>query len=129
MTTTTMPGFASNSQVKVMRRRVLQHDLDMYQAIAGRRPTVPLPDKPLEKAVKVATAAKSKPWSPMVLAIHLGNFCSNRIAFRVMKPEMADWVRRLSGQALERLQEAQVRLTASRQSTPSRSQSDPPQMN
>lgn len=129
MTTTTMAGFPSNSQIKVMRRRLLQHDLDMYQAISGRRPAVPLPDRAIEKAVRVPTAAKAKPWSPMVLAIHLGNFCSNRIAFRVMKPEMADWVRKLSGQAIERLQEAQARLSASRNSTSPRPPSEPPQMN
>ena len=129
MTTTTMAGFPSNSQVKVMRHRVLQHDLDMYQAISGRRPAVPLPDEPTEKAVKVRTAAKAKGWSPIVLAIHLGNYCSNRFAFRVMKPEMADWVRKLSGHAIERLHEAQARLTASRDSNASRPRSDPPQMN
>jgi hypothetical protein len=111
-----------------MRRRVLQHDLDMYHAISGARPAVPLPKEPVPRMVKVPTAAKARPWSPMVLAIHLGNFCSNRLPTRVMKPEMADWVRRLSGQALERLQEAQMRLSTSREVNASRFRSDPPQM-
>lgn len=125
----TMRAPFANTQVKVIRRRVLQHDLDMYHAISGSRPTVPLPKEPRHEAVKVATAARARPWSPMVLAIHLGNFCSQRIAMRVMKPEMADWVRKLSGQALERLQEAQMRLSASREANASRSRSEPPELN
>ena len=129
MHSSTMAAFGNNTQVKVMRRRVLQHDLDMYHAISGSRPTVPLPAEPKTRAIRVSTAAKARPWSPMVLAIHLGNFCSNRLAFRVRKSEMPDWVRKLSGQALERLQEAQMRLAASRQSNPSRTRSDSQQMN
>ena len=129
MQSTMRAPFPGNTQVKVIRWRVLQHDLDMYHAISGSRPTVPLPKEPIRQAVKVATAAKARPWSPMVLAIHLGNFCSHRLAGRVMKPEMADWVRKLSGQALERLQEAQMRLATSREINASKSKSDPPQMN
>lgn len=128
MQSTMRPPFAGSTQVKVIRRRVLQHDLDMYHAISGARPTVPLPREPRQEAVKVPTAARARPWSPMVLAIHLGNF-SNRLTMRVMKPEMADWVRKLSGQALERLQEAQLRLSASREANPSRSRSEPPELN
>ena len=103
------------TQVKVVRRRVLQHDLDMYAAIAGKPADVTPAQAAREEAIKVATAAKAKPWSSTVLANYLGNLTMPRIAVRVVRPEVADWVRRLSSHALERLQEAQERLAASRE--------------
>lgn len=102
------------SQVKVMRRRVMQQDLDMFAAIAGRKPELPPDEEPVEQAVKVATAARAKPWSATVLAGYLNNFRVPRVANRVVSPEVADWVRKLSNHALGRLQEAQDRLTAAR---------------
>ncbi|HEY2589472.1 MAG TPA: hypothetical protein VGI81_27245 [Tepidisphaeraceae bacterium] len=102
------------SQVKVMRRRVMQQDLDLFAAIAGRKPELPPDEEPVEQAVKVATAAKAKPWSAAVLAGYLNNFRVPRVANRVVSPEVADWVRKLSNHALGRLQEAQDRLTAAR---------------
>lgn len=103
------------SQVKVMRRRVMQHDLDLFAAIAGR-PAELAPDaEPVEQAVKVATAAKAKPWSAAVLGSYLNTFRVPRVANRVVSPEVAEWVRKLSSQALGRLQEAQDRLASARQ--------------
>ena len=103
------------SQVKVMRRRVMQQDLDMFAAIAGRKPELPPDEDPVEQAVKVATAAKAKPWSAAVRASYLNNFRVPRVAGRVVSPEVADWVRKMSSQALGRLQEAQDRLAAARE--------------
>lgn len=110
------------SQVKVMRRRVMQQDLDMFAAIAGRKPELPPDEEPVEQAVKVATAAKAKPWSAAVLASYLNNFRVPRVAGRVVSPEVAEWVRKMSSQALGRLQEAQDRLAAARD--PLRSRED-----
>jgi hypothetical protein len=102
------------SQVKVTRRRVLQHDLDMYAAIAGRSSGVEPASEPTEEAVKVATAARAKPWSAAVLASYLGNLQVPRLASRMMTPEVTGWVKRVSSHALERLQEAQDRLASTR---------------
>jgi hypothetical protein len=102
------------SQVKVMRRRVMQQDLDLFAAIAGRKPELPPDAEPVERAVKVATAARAKPWSASVLASYLNSFRVPRVAGRVVSPEVAEWVRRMSSQALGRLQEAQDRLTTAR---------------
>jgi hypothetical protein len=110
------------SQVKVMRRRVMQQDLDMFAAIAGRPAELPPDEEPVEQAVKVATAARAKPWSASVLASYLNNFRVPRGAGRVVSPEVADWVRKLSSHALGRLQEAQDRLAAARE--PSRSRGE-----
>jgi hypothetical protein len=104
------------TQVKVVRRRVLQHDLDMYSAIAGKPADMSPARESTEEAIKVSTAARAKPWSSAVLANYLGNLTMPKLAVRVVRPEVADWVRRLSNHALERLHEAQERLAASRPS-------------
>lgn len=103
------------AQTKVMRRRVMQQDLDLFAAIAGRRPELPPDEQPVVRAVRVPTAAKAKPWSAAVLANYLNNFRVPRAAGRVVSPEVAEWVRKLSNQALGRLQEAQDRLAAARE--------------
>jgi len=105
----------------VLRRRLLQHDLDMFAAISGHTPRTPLPQEPREHAVRVATAAKAKPWSPSVLTSYLGHMPMTRIAIRAVSPEMADWMRKLSTHALERLAEAQTRLQTARDASRLRS--------
>ena len=114
MAKTTLNPFAT-TQVKVMRRRVMQQDLAMYTAISGRAPTVAEEPEPTEQALRVATAAKAKPWSAAVLASYLNGFRVPRLAERVVSPEVSEWMRKLSNQALGRLQEAQDRLAAARQ--------------
>jgi hypothetical protein len=104
----------NNTQIKVTRRRVLQHDLDMYAAISGKPPAVSPAEEPVVEELEVKTAAKAKPWSAMVLANYLGNLSMPKIAVRVVRPDVADWMRKLSNHALERLQEAQDRLAAAR---------------
>ena len=113
MARTLVNSFAT-TQVKVMRRRVMQHDLDMYAAISGKAPALKEEAKPSEQAVRVATAARAKPWSASVLASYLNHIRAGRLAGRVVPPEMTEWVRKLSIHALGRLQEAQDRLTAAR---------------
>jgi hypothetical protein len=120
-------SFPRNTQLKVMRRRLLQHDLDMFAAISGHTPRTPLPEEPHEEAVRVATAAKAKPWSASVLSNYLGHIPMTRIAARAVSPEVADWMRKLSTHALERLQQAQVRLHSARESSRLRPRADVPE--
>jgi hypothetical protein len=104
----------ATTQVKIMRRRVMQQDLDMYAAISGKAPAMREEAEPTEHAVRVATAAKAKPWSALVLANYLNSIRVPRLAGKVVSPEMTEWVRKLSNHALGRLQEAQDRLAAAR---------------
>jgi hypothetical protein len=117
-----MNPLSGPTQIKVTRRRVLQHDLDMYAAISGKPPGMPPAEEATEEAVEVATAARARPWSATVLANYLGHLHVPRLAVRVVRPEVADWMRRLSGQALERLHEAQDRLASAREPHRSRSE-------
>jgi hypothetical protein len=119
MARTLINPFAT-TQVKVMRRRVMQQDLDMYAAISGRAPGIAEDQTPTEQAVKVATAAKAKPWSASVLASYLNTMRVPRLAGKVVSPEVTEWMRKLSNHALGRLQEAQDRLAAARQPVRSR---------
>jgi hypothetical protein len=118
MTRTLIDTFPHATQVKVMRRRVMQHDLDLYAAISGKPPEMEPAGESTEHSIRVATAARAKPWSTAVLAGYLGQLSMPRRAVRAVKPEVADWLRRLSSHAVERLQEAQVRLASNRQTRP-----------
>jgi hypothetical protein len=119
-------AFPVPTQVKVVRRRVLQHDLDMYAAISGKSPGMPSAPPAGEEPIKVPAAARARPWSPAVLATYLtGLGVPRRLGIRAVKPEVADWVRRLSNHALERLQEAQGRLTTSRPTARADRRGDP----
>ena len=94
---------------------MLQHDLDMYSAIAGKTAEMSPQEQPVEEAVKVKTAARAKPWSAAVLASYLENFNVPRLASKVVTPEVAGWMRKMSSHAIERLQEAQDRLATARE--------------
>ena len=116
MQPTLLNAFPGTSQVKIMRRRVMQHDLDLFAAISGYTPrTEQLPTGPEEVAVRVPTAAKAKAWSAAVLHSYMSGKRVKQIASKAVSPEVADWMRKLSGHAMERLHEAQDRLTASRE--------------
>jgi hypothetical protein len=114
MSRTSVNPFAT-TQVKVMRRRIMQQDLDMYAAISGRPPDMAAQEAPVEQAVKVATAARAKPWSAAVLASYLGGIRVPKLAEKVVSPEVSEWVKKVSNQALGRLQEAQDRLASARE--------------
>src|SRR5437588_11530274 len=100
--------------VRAARRRIHQHDLDMYAAIAGQLPAMPPPQPQL--ASETALAAPAPPtWSPLVLCAYLRQACQHRLAgYARRQPEVADWVRKLSDQAMERLQQAQARIAATK---------------
>ncbi|HEY8748108.1 MAG TPA: hypothetical protein VIM11_09045 [Tepidisphaeraceae bacterium] len=114
MTQAILDAFPRTSQVKIMRRRVLQHDLDMFAALSGRTPRTPLPTEPIETAVRVPTAARAKAWSSTVLGGYLTQIPVTRFAAKAVSPEVSEWMKKMSSQAMGRLQEAQVRLTAAR---------------
>jgi len=107
-------AFPRTSQVKIMRRRVMQHDLDLFAAISGYTPRTELPSAPQVVAVRVPTAARAKAWSAAVLQTYLDGKRVKRIASKAVSPEVADWMRKMSSHAMGRLQEAQNRLAASR---------------
>ena len=115
----TINPFPRNVPVKVIRRRVLQHDLDMFAAICGRPAAGAVEgiaqNVPSEAAESNLVRTRSRGWSPSVLSAYLGQLAMPKLAIRVVKPEVADWVRKLSSQAMERLQEAQDRLASARQ--------------
>ena len=100
--------------VQVMRRPLMRHDLELYAAISGKAPRIVTPEEAARRAARVKSGARSRPWSPAVLAGYLGNFSMPRLTAKAVKPEMADWIRRLSVQAIDRLQEAQARLASNR---------------
>ena len=114
MTQAILEAFPRTSQVKIMRRRVLQHDLDMFAALSGHTPRTTLPAAPKEEAVRVRTAVRAKAWSSSVLAGYLTQIPVRRIAAKAVSPEMSEWMKKMSNQAMGRLQEAQARLAASR---------------
>jgi hypothetical protein len=95
--------------VKAVRRRVLQHDLDMYAAISGRRPAL-LPEPPPAKSTALASLNGS--WSPLVLCAYLRQMYQRRVALHVHRPDLPEFFRKLSGQASDRLREAQSRVAA-----------------
>jgi hypothetical protein len=114
MTHAILDAFPRTSQVKIMRRRVLQHDLDMFAALSGNTPRTALPTEPIERAVRVPTAARAKAWSSSVLANYLTAGKVTRMAAKAVSPEVSEWMRKMSSQAINRLQEAQTRLSTAR---------------
>jgi len=120
MTQAIFDAFPRTSQVKVMRRRVLQHDLDMFAALSGHTPRTTLPTAPKEHAVRVRTAAKAKAWSSSVLVGYLTQVPVRRIAAKAVSPEMSEWMKKMSSQAMGRLQEAQARLGTARDASRTR---------
>src|SRR5665213_386247 len=104
MQQTILEAFPRTSQVKLMKRRVMQHDLDLFAAISGYTPRIEeLPTVPQEVAVRVPTAARAKAWSAAVLHTYMSGKRVKQIASKAVSPEVADWMRKLSDHAMERL--------------------------
>jgi hypothetical protein len=115
MQRTTSEAFDRKRGIKVMRRRAVEHELHMYAAISGKAPGISPPPQGARRVKKVRISSGAASWSAAVLAAHLANLSMPRLAILLKRPRMADWLRRLSTQALDRLAEAQVRLAAARQ--------------
>ena len=54
--TQTILVFPRQSELRVVRRRLTQHDLDMYAAISGRKPVVEAPEE--QQDAETADAAQ-----------------------------------------------------------------------
>lgn len=106
---------------------VTEADLNMYGMIVGRTPS----DAEKVAAIQLARQkaelreardaeedewrrAVGSSWSPAVLCSYLRGICVGTIQLRVGGPQFSGWVRHLSTQARQRLQETQVRLTNAR---------------
>ena len=105
---------------------VTEADLNMYAMIIGR------PQSDAEKVEAIQLARRKQElreareaeeaerrelgpsWSPAVLCAYLRGICVGTIQLRVGGPQFSGWVRTLSMQARQRLQETQVRLTNAR---------------
>jgi hypothetical protein len=96
-------------------RRVREEDLTLYQAIVGKPPVLDElpPESPAPQPLRLATQPQ-RTWSPVVLSIRLRVICNQHIADHVTRPELADWLRHVTGEAFRRLDQAQARLAAAR---------------
>ena len=108
-------------RVRGQRLEVTTADLTMYSAITGRAPSReerkraltwsegdPLheqiadavateqPDMPAETTTAILPAAAMRPWHPAALTLRLREMWLNGISIRVNRPQIGNWVRRLS---------------------------------
>ena len=105
---------------------VTDADLNMYGMIVGRAPSDSEKLAAIQKAkqrqeladARAAEEASHRPqggaWSPAVLCSYLRGLCVGTIQLRVGGPQFTGWVRQLSAQARQRLQESQARLAGPR---------------
>ena len=135
MSGSTSAAFSPVSRVvggarKQVRRRsdqcweVTEADLHMYGMIVGRVPSDAEKVEALVKARRRQERADERAlerldrrpqgpmWSPAVLCNYLRGLCTGAVELRVGGPVISGWVRSLSAQARQRLQESQARLTA-----------------
>ena len=105
---------------------VTEADLNMYAMIVGRVPSDAEKIEALTRArhrqemadARAAEDIRRRPqgpsWSPLVLCDYLRGLCVGTVPRRIGGPVFAGWVRNMSAQARQRLQETQARLTAAR---------------
>lgn len=104
------------SRVRGARRPLNPADIDMFAAIVGRSPTdeereralaPPPPDEPTPEPASVVQSARA--WSPGLLCAHLRSMCHTGLAFRVSRPQLTGWVKRVSGEAIRRFETTPIR--------------------
>lgn len=105
---------------------VTEADLNMYAMIVGRAPSDAEKLEALAKArrrqeradAEAIELAERRPagsaWSPTILRDYLRGICNGTVQLRFGGPVFSSWVRHLSIQARQRLQETQARLTSAR---------------
>ena len=108
---------------------VTEADLNMYGMIVGRAPSdaekvaaIQLARQKAERREELdaqeaewrRASGIGSSWSPVVLCSYLRGICVGTIQFRMGGPQFSGWVRHLSTQARQRLQETQVRLSGPR---------------
>ena len=110
-----MSLFSRKPRVRARTRPVREEDLTVYQAIVGKPPILDqTPQESPAPAPLRLSADRGRSWSPMVLSLRLRVICRQGIADHVSRPELADWLRHVTGEAFRRLDQAQARLAASR---------------
>lgn len=90
--------------------RRMSADMAMYAAIAGKIPTIDPDAQPLSIAIP---PRPQKAWSPLVLSLYLRDVY-RQSSLKLVKPEIAAWIRRQSMVARKRISETQVRLASLR---------------
>jgi hypothetical protein len=105
---------------------VTDADLNMYGMIVGRAPSDAEKVAAIQKAKqrqeeadrRAAEEAERRPagsaWSPAVLCSYLRGLCVGTVELRIGGPQFSGWVRQLSMQARQRIQESQSRLAGPR---------------
>ena len=106
---------------------VTEADLNMYGMIIGRTPSDAEKVEAIRLARQKAELREARDaedaewrktvgtgWSPAVLCNYLRGICVGTIHLRVGGPQFSGWVRQLSMQARQRLQETQIRLSNAR---------------
>jgi hypothetical protein len=108
------------------RLEVTEADLNMYAMIVGRAPPTDaekvaalalakeLAAQAEARAAQEAERPSGPAWSPMVLCNYLHGLCVGTVQLRVGGPQFSGWVRHLSMQARQRLQESQARFAGTR---------------
>ena len=108
---------------------VTDADLNMYAMITGRAPSEaerlaaltgvdadgnPIPRRSTGRRYVEETQLAGRAWSPAVMFTYLRGLCVGTIQLRVGGPQFTGWVRHLSTQARQRIQETQARLAPPR---------------
>ena len=108
------------------RWEVTEADLNMYGMIVGRTPSDAEKVEAIQRAREIAARRDEREteiaqrrsagpaWSPSVLCSYLRDICAGTAQLRVGGPQFSGWVRYLSTQARQRLQETQARLANAR---------------
>ena len=120
-------GTASKKRRSDQSWEVTEADLNMYGLIVGRTPSDAEKVQAIQLARRIAAerelreaeaAAARKPtgpaWSPAVLCSYLNRICTGAAELRIGGPQFSGWVRNLSVQARQRLQESQARFANAR---------------
>lgn len=112
------------SRLRGVRRPLHPADIDVFAAIVGRSPTTeereraleppPAPEEAIEpdaaRPPTVALVVAGRTWSPSLLCAHLRAMVTHSgQAFRANRPQFTGWVRRVSNEAIRRLDPAPLR--------------------
>jgi hypothetical protein len=105
---------------------VTEADLNMYGFIVGRAPSDAEKVEAIQLARELAARREARDsealarksmgpsWSPSVLCSYLRGICTGEVELRICGPQFSGWVRQVSMQARQRLQETQARLANAR---------------
>jgi hypothetical protein len=119
-------GAASKKRRSDQSWEVTEADLNMYGFIVGRTPSDAekvqaiqrarqlAAEREIREAEAAARKAQGPAWSPTVLCSYLRGLCNGAVELRVGGPQFSGWIRQLSMQARQRLQETQTRLANAR---------------